>query len=96
MEYSCKPQVTNLDFPKMAIYKDIITLQVSMNYRRVVLVQINEPLQNLARPALNGSDINLLIFLHVSAEETRKKVLIYHQIKPKPPSFKGYGLKLTL
>lgn len=50
-------------------------------------MQINKPLQNLACPALNGSDIDLLIFLHVSAEGTRKKVLIYRQIKPKPPSF---------
>lgn len=32
-------------------------------------MQINEPLQNLACPALNGSDIDSPIFLSVSAEE---------------------------
>ena len=39
-------------------------------------MQINESLQNLPRPALNGSDINSPIFLSVSAQETRTLLTI--------------------
>lgn len=84
MKYSCKPQVTNLDLPKMAIYKDIVTLQISVYYWRVVFVQINEPLQDLACPAFDSSDIDSPIFLPISAEGIRLLFLECTYIVVKP------------
>jgi len=40
-QHSCKTKITNFDLSKMPIHKDIITLKVSMDNRRVVLVEIN-------------------------------------------------------
>lgn len=74
-QHSCKTKITNFDLSKMAINKDIITLEVSMDNRRVVSVEINKPFQDLPSPGLDCSDIYPQVLIFVSAYE-RDRVII--------------------
>ena len=68
-EHSCKTKIADFDLSKMPINKDIITLEVSMDNRRVMLVEINKPFQDLPSPGLDCSDIYPQVLIFVSAQE---------------------------
>lgn len=57
----CKAKITNLHFSLVAIDKDIVTLEISVDHRRVTAVKIEKPSQDLPTPVLYSSDINSLM-----------------------------------
>lgn len=68
-QHSCKTKIAYFDLSKMPINKDIITLEVSMDNRRVVLVEINKPFQDLPSPGLDCPDIYPQVLSFVSAHK---------------------------
>ena len=77
-EHSCKTKIAYFDLTKMAINKDVITLEVSMDHRRVVAVEINKPFQDLPSPRLDCSNIYPQVLVFVSTQE---KGQVFIQIK---------------
>lgn len=53
----------------MPIDKDVITLEVSVNYWRIMAMQINKPPEDLPCPAFNSSDVHPFVLLPVSVLE---------------------------
>lgn len=51
----------------MPIDKDVVTLKISMNYWRMIAMQIYKTAKDLTGPVLNGSDVYMLIFLPIPA-----------------------------
>nr|GMD28325.1 hypothetical protein Iba_chr08eCG6290 [Ipomoea batatas] len=78
MKNCCKAKVPNLDLSKMAIHKNIVTLEVSVDDRGVVAMQINKACEYLARPNLYGSDVYssiLLPFSHTNNPASKQTYL---------------------
>lgn len=73
-QHSCKTKIANFNLSKMPIDKDIITLKVSMDNRRVVLMEINKPFQDLPSPRLDCSDIYPQVLIFVSSQEQDKVI----------------------
>lgn len=57
-ENRSKAKITDFDFPLVAIDENVITLEISVDHRRIMAVQIQKPFQNLPTPMLNSSDVN--------------------------------------
>jgi hypothetical protein len=62
-----QPQVSNLDLPAGAVDQDVVTLEVPVNDGRVVCVQVQQALQDLECPALDGLLTDELVLLAVPA-----------------------------
>lgn len=63
----CKPQVTNLDNAFTAIDEDVVTLEVAVNDRWSVTVQIHKTTKDLPCPALQNLTVHMLMLLAVPA-----------------------------
>jgi len=61
-ENCSKAEITNFDFSLVTIDENIITLEISMDHRRVMAVEIDKTFQNLPAPILNCSDVNSFMF----------------------------------
>jgi len=66
-ENRSKAKITDFDFPLVAIDENVITLEISMDHRRIMAVQIQKPFQNLPTPMLNSSDVNPSVLKSVPA-----------------------------
>lgn len=73
-EDCCKSKITNLNFPLIPINKDIVTLEISMDYRRLMAMQIMKPPQNLPAPMLHRSNINSLMLQPIPMEQETNKI----------------------
>lgn len=49
----------------MSIDKDVVALEISMNYWRIIAMQINKTTKDLACPVLNGTDVYPRVFLSI-------------------------------
>lgn len=49
----------------MAINKDVVTLEISVYNERIVAVEINQPMEDLPGPVLDGPNVHLPIPLPV-------------------------------
>ncbi len=58
---SCKSKVTNLDFPLVAIDKDIVALEVTVYDRWVMTMKVKKTSQNLPWPVLYSLDVNMFM-----------------------------------
>lgn len=52
MEDSREPKIADLDLAEVAIDEDVVALEVPMDYRRIMTVEISEALEDLASPVL--------------------------------------------
>jgi hypothetical protein len=66
-ENCSEAKITNFDFSLVTIDENIITLEISMNHRRIMAMEIEETFQNLSTPMLNSSDVNSFMFKSVPA-----------------------------
>ena len=73
-EDCCKSKITNLNFPLIPVNKDIVTLEISMDYRRLMAMQIMKPSQNLPAPMLHCSNINSLMFQPIPMKQETTKI----------------------
>jgi len=60
-----KAEITNFDLSLVTIDENVITLEISMDHRRVMAVEIDKTFQNLPAPMLNSSDVNSFMFKSV-------------------------------
>ena len=72
-ENCSKSKITNLNLPLIPINKNIITLEISMDHRRLMAMQIMKPPQNLPAPMLHSSNINSLMLQPIPIEQPRKQ-----------------------
>jgi hypothetical protein len=63
-----QPQVGDLDLPTRAVDQDVITLEVSVHDGWVVCVQVQQALQDLEGPALDGLLADELVLFAVPAK----------------------------
>lgn len=61
-EDSSEAKITNLDFTLVPIDENIVTLEISVDHRGVMAMEIEKPFQNLPTPVLHCSDVNSLVF----------------------------------
>ena len=61
-ENRSKAKITNLDLALVPVDENVVTLEVSMNNRRIMAVEIEKPLQNLPTPIFDSSNICPLMF----------------------------------
>lgn len=61
-EDSRKTKIADLHLALVAINEDVITLEVSMNHRRIKAMKIEEPFQDLPTPMFDCSNVNFLVF----------------------------------
>ena len=54
-------KISNLHFPLVSIDKNIITFEISMDHRRIMVMKIEKPSQDLSAPMLHCSDVNPLV-----------------------------------
>jgi hypothetical protein len=60
-ENRSEAKITNLYFPLVPIDKDIVTLQISVDHRRVMAMKIEKPSQDLPTPVLYCPNVNSLV-----------------------------------
>lgn len=53
-EHGRQSKVPDLNLAKMAVDKDVVALEVAVDDRRVVVVEVVEAIKYLARPVLDG------------------------------------------
>lgn len=52
-----QPEIADLDLTEMAIDKDVVTLQVPVDYWRIMAVEVSEAAEDLAGPVLHCSNV---------------------------------------
>jgi hypothetical protein len=57
-----KAKITNFDFSLVTINKNVVTLEIPVDYRGVMAVKIEKPLQYLPTPMLDCSNIYSPVF----------------------------------
>lgn len=62
-----KAKVTNLDLCQMTIDEDVVTFEVSVDDRRIVLMQVDKAIKNLACPVLDCSNVHSLVSFPIPA-----------------------------
>jgi hypothetical protein len=60
-------QVTDFHHASATIHEDVVALQITMDYRRGVTMQVNKALKNLPRPAFQSVLVQVLVLLTVPA-----------------------------
>jgi len=74
LQYSCEPEISDFDLSSISIDKYIVTLQIPVNYRRVLRMQIVQAFENLPCPVLDGLGINLPMLLTISSHQMKNGV----------------------
>lgn len=65
LEDSCKAEITNFDLTSVSIDEYVVTLEIPVNNRRLLRMQIGQAFKNLPCPVLDSLGINLPMLLTV-------------------------------
>lgn len=70
---SSEAKISNFHFSLVSINKDVITLKISMDYRGIMAMKIEKPIQDLSAPALYCSNIDSFVFQPIPTKPHKQK-----------------------
>ena len=73
--YSTEPKIADAKVSRSTVDEDVLTLEIAMNDRRILRVQILEPVQNLNSPSLGDLPSNDLNLMNKALEGTGRQNL---------------------
>lgn len=71
MQYSCEAEISDFDLSSISIDKNIVTLKIPVNHRRILRMQIVQAFENLPCPVLDGLGIDFPM-LHTISSHGKK------------------------
>lgn len=67
-----KAEITDFHLPLVAVDEDIVTLEISVDYRGIMAMEIEKPTQYLSAPMLNCPNVNSLVLLPIPIQPLNK------------------------
>lgn len=64
-EDSRQPEIPDLDLAEVAVDKDVVALEVPVDHRRIMAVEVGETIEDLPGPTFHGSNVHSRILLPV-------------------------------